>query len=95
MLLKAQGEIGEAAPLFREVLAGSCEQLSDKHPSTLVSVNNLAALLKAQGEPGEAGPLIRVALADSREQLGDKHPNTLSLINGLAYRPCKLRFTGC
>ena len=53
------------------------ETLGDKHPSTLLSLNNLGMLLRAQGKLEEAAPLCREALQAQRETLGDKHPSTL------------------
>ena len=46
MLLKAQGDLDGAAPLFREELEACRETLGDRHPDTLISINNYAALLK-------------------------------------------------
>ena len=57
-LLKAQGKLGEAEPLYREALAARRETLGDRHPDTLASINNMAALLKALGKPGEAETLL-------------------------------------
>ena len=55
----------------------------DRHPRTLISINNLGMLLKAQGKLDEAGVLYREALEASRATLGDRHPSTLSSINNL------------
>ena len=45
----------EAEPLYRRAVAAKEQQLGRDHPSTLISVNNLAGLLKSQGKLDEAG----------------------------------------
>ena len=72
-LLKAQGKLAEAEPLYREALAGCRETLGDKDKNTLATIGNMAELLRAQGKLAEAtrrrGPLamrrgrLRIALA--------------------------------
>ena len=47
--LQYTGRLNEAEALFREALAGTRATLGPKHPSTLTSMNSLAALLQAQG----------------------------------------------
>ena len=59
LLLKAEGKLDEAKPLFEEVLTGKRETLGDKHPSTLPSINNLGFLLRAEGKLDEAGRCSR------------------------------------
>ena len=44
----------QAKPLFEEALAARRETLGDRHPDTLISINNLGLLLKAQGRLDEA-----------------------------------------
>ena len=44
-LLRAQGKLGEAEPLYRESLAAKKETLGDKHPDTLTSVSALVVLV--------------------------------------------------
>ena len=58
--------------------------LGREHPSTLLSVNNLAALYLAQGRYGEAEPLYRRALEAYERVLGKEHPDTLNSVNNLA-----------
>ena len=43
------GRSAEAEPLYREALTASRETLGDRHPDTLGSINNLAALLDDTG----------------------------------------------
>ncbi len=50
--------------------------LGAEHPSTLTSVNNLAALYKSQGRYTEAEPLYVRALRGAEKVLGPEHPNT-------------------
>ena len=44
-LLKDQGRLGEAEPLYLEALVARRETLGDRHPDTLGSINNVAILL--------------------------------------------------
>ena len=48
------GRFEEAGALYREMLVLSRRTLGDEHPSTLTSINNLAALLVDQGKLDEA-----------------------------------------
>ncbi|MES9900836.1 MAG: tetratricopeptide repeat protein [Sedimenticola sp.] len=66
--------------------------LSEKHPDTLSSLNNLAGCLQALGRAGESLPLFEQALAGHREVLGNKHPCTLESLHNLA---CCLETLGC
>ena len=45
VLLKDQGKLDEAEPLYRECLAAKKETLGDKHPDTLASVSALVVLV--------------------------------------------------
>ena len=45
VLLKDQGKVDEAEPLYRESLAAKKETLGDKHPDTLRSVSALVVLV--------------------------------------------------
>ena len=45
VLLKNQGKLDEAEPLFRECLAAEKETLGDKHPDTLNTVSALVVLV--------------------------------------------------
>eukprot|EP00940_MAST-03C_sp_MAST-3C-sp2_P002351 g2351.t1 len=83
LLLKVQGKLTEAEPLYRRALKGIEEVLGPKHPDTLTSVNNLALLLKAQYKLTEAEPLYRRALKGREEVLGPKHHLTFQSVNNL------------
>jgi len=65
-------------------LATRKEVSGDRHPDTLTSMNNLAALYKSQGKYDEAEPLYVECLATSKQVLGDRHPSTLTFMNNLA-----------
>ena len=64
ILLKNQGKLGEAEPLYLEALAARRRTLGNEHPDTLASINNLANLLKNQGKLGEAEPLYLEATGE-------------------------------
>ena len=57
--------------------------LGDRHPRTIISMNNLGSLLQNQGKLDEAEPLYREDLEASRATLGDRHPDTLASIDML------------
>ena len=73
-------EEGKAA----RFLAAQRDKLGDKHPDTLVAINNLAMQLKMQGKLDSAAPLYREALTAQRETLGNRHADTLISMNNLA-----------
>ena len=47
------------------------ETLGNRHPDTLLSINNLGELLFAKGDLATAEPLYREALEVQREALGN------------------------
>jgi hypothetical protein len=53
-LYASQGKYDAAEPLYKECLATRKEVLGDRHPDTLLSLNNLAICYKAQGRSDEA-----------------------------------------
>lgn len=62
-----------------------CEQrLGEKHPSTAISINNLACVLLEEDRPVEAEPLIRRALAITKDRKGSSHPDVARALNNLA-----------
>ena len=67
----------EAELLFQRALKGREATLGPKHPDTLISVVNLAALLKDEGNLDEAERLYRRALEGREVTLGPKHRDTL------------------
>jgi tetratricopeptide (TPR) repeat protein len=58
LLLKKQGKLEEAEPLYRDVLARRRALFGDAHSSTLTSILNLAVLLQARGRFAEARDLL-------------------------------------
>ena len=54
----AAGRLGEAIPLYEQVLADHLRVLGPDHPHTLASRNNLAAAYKAAGRPDDAEALF-------------------------------------
>ena len=64
--------------VMRRALEGNEAALGVSHPSTLISVNNLAILLKQQGKYGQAEAMYRRSLAGREEALGPTHPHTRS-----------------
>ena len=82
---ESAGRLGEAIPLFEEVLADRVRVLGDDHPDTLTSRGNLAAAYYSAGRVGEAIALFEEVLADRVRVLGEDHPDTLVSRNNLAY----------
>ena len=58
--------------------------LGPDHPSTALSLNNLAALYDNQGKYDEAESLYQRALAIREKVLGSDHPDTAETRNNLA-----------
>ncbi|PNP77903.1 hypothetical protein FNYG_08629 [Fusarium nygamai] len=82
--LSIQGRYEGAAKLYRETLEAKEKVLGKEHPSTLMSMNNLALVLRKIGEYKEAEKMHRETLAMMKKVLGKEHPDTLSSMNNLA-----------
>ena len=67
---------------MREALEASRRTLGDDHPSTLISIINLAGLLRDRGKPDEPQPLLRGGLGAPRLPLRDDHPDYPALVIG-------------
>jgi CHAT domain-containing protein/tetratricopeptide (TPR) repeat protein len=80
----AQGRYAAAAPLLEKLLSIRRRLLTDDHPDTAQSYNNLAYNLSAQGKYAQAQPLFEKALAICRRLLADDHPDTAASFNNLA-----------
>ncbi|HIE49080.1 MAG TPA: tetratricopeptide repeat protein, partial [Gammaproteobacteria bacterium] len=78
------GEYDRAAVLAEQTLKLANKTFGRKHPNTLISMNNLAALNDDLGRYEQAEPLFIETLALSKEILGLKHPNTLTSMSNLA-----------
>ena len=81
---RAAGRLGEAIPLYEQVLADRVRVLGDDHPHTLTSRNNLAGAYESAGRLGEAIPLYEQVAADCARLLGGDHPDSLASRNNLA-----------
>ncbi len=74
--LNAQGKYAQAQPLLEKALEIRRRLLTDDHPDTAFSYNNVAANLNAQGKYAQAQPLYEKALEIERRLLTDDHPIT-------------------
>ncbi len=83
--LYAQGKYAQAQPLFEKALDVRRRLLSDDHPDTATSYNNVASNLNAQAKYAQAQPLYEKALEIRRRLLGDIHPHTAGSYNNVAY----------
>ena len=66
--------------MTRRALKGREKVLGSDHPSTLISVHNLASVLQDQGRYDEAEKMNRRGLKGSEKILGPNHPNTLTSV---------------
>jgi tetratricopeptide (TPR) repeat protein len=83
--LNSQGKYGLAQALFENALAVSRRLLTDDHPDTAASYDNLARNLSHQGKYAAAQTLFNKALGIRRRLLTDDHPDTAASYNNLAY----------
>ena len=82
--LNAQGKYAQAQPLYEKALEINRRLLTDDHPCTANSYNNLAYNLNAQGKYAQAQPLFEKALEIRRRLLTDDHPDTADSYNNVA-----------
>ncbi len=82
--LVAQGKYAQAQPLLEKALKIRRRLLTDDHPDTATSYNNLAYNLAAQGKFAQAQPLYEKALEINRRLLTDAHPKTAASYNEVA-----------
>ncbi len=82
--MQDQGNFSEAERCLREALEIKRRVLGNQHPSTLVSLNNLAVLLQDQQQLAAAEPLFREAMEIKIRILGLDHPDTAISIDNLA-----------
>ena len=82
--LNAQGKYALAQPLFEKALEIRRRLLTDDHPDTALSYNNVAFNLSAQGKDALAQPLFEKALEIYRRLLTDEHPDTARSYNNVA-----------
>ena len=85
LLLQAEGDDLEvAAALFREALETRRATLGDRHPDTLVSLNNLARLLQDQGKLEAAELLLHESMEACHATLDPRHRTRLRAYGWLA-----------
>ena len=82
--LYSDGRYEEAEELQMQVLQTRKRVLSDEHPSTLTSMNNLALTYSNQGRWKEAEELQAQVMETSKRVLSDEHPHTLTSMANLA-----------
>ena len=75
--LYSQGRYAEAAPLGEKAVRLSEQEFGPDHPSTAITLDNLAQLYYAQGRYSEAEPLYQRALADPRRRRSEPSTRTL------------------
>ncbi|MGO9920777.1 MAG: CHAT domain-containing protein [Isosphaeraceae bacterium] len=80
----AQGKYAAAQPLYEKALELYRRLLTDDHPGTAMTYNNLAYNLDAQGKYAAAQSLYEKALEINRRLLTDNHPDTAQSYNNLA-----------
>ena len=73
-----------AEKLWRCELEFKNHILGTEHPSTLISMNNLAVTLQAQGELEKAREIHEKVLEKRRRLLGAEHPDTIASMGNLA-----------
>ncbi|KAF2621980.1 kinesin light chain 1 [Macroventuria anomochaeta] len=78
------GQYSAAETTHRQALSLREEVLGEKHPDTLMSMNNVATALSGQGQYIKAEKMLRKTLELREEVLGEKHPSTLVSMNNLA-----------
>ena len=82
--LYAQGKHTLARPLFEKALEIRRRLLTDNHPDTATSYNNLADNLDEEGKFAVSQPLYEKALEIRRRLLTDDHPDTATSYNDVA-----------
>lgn len=80
-----RGEGEEAERLYRKVHEQKVATLGEEHPSTLVSMHNVAAALERLGRREEAEPMYRRVLEIERVRSGPDHPDILVTAHNLAF----------
>jgi tetratricopeptide (TPR) repeat protein len=79
-----QGKSAASRPLFEQVLASCRRLLTDDHPQTATSYNNLGISYMGLGHYAAAQPLFEKALSIRRRLLTDDHPDTAQSYSNLA-----------
>ena len=84
MALNTQGQHGEEAAMYREMLEVQKQALGQEHPDTLCTGTYLADALHGGGQHAEAAAVYRETLEVRKRVLGQEHPDTLRTIPKLA-----------
>ncbi|KAJ8598954.1 hypothetical protein CTAYLR_009933 [Chrysophaeum taylorii] len=83
LLLRDQGKLEEAEPLFRRAIEIGKVTLGENHPDLAKWRSNLGGLLEHQGKYDEAEPLYRRAIEIGKVTLGENHPGLATWLNNL------------
>ncbi|MCP4348236.1 MAG: CHAT domain-containing protein [Desulfobacterales bacterium] len=79
-----EGRYQEGIPIGEKAYQFAFKHLGEEHPSTLISINNLALCYHYQGGYRESESLYKKALQLSEKVLGKEHSDTIISINNLA-----------
>ena len=71
--------------MYEEVLAKRWVILGNEHPSTLITMNNLAGTYRHQGKSTEAAKMYEKVLAKFKMILGDEHPSMFTTRSSKAF----------
>jgi tetratricopeptide (TPR) repeat protein len=82
--LYTQGKYALAQPLYEQALEIHRRLLTDDHPETATSFNNIGQNLDGLGKHAQAQPLLEMALEVRRRLLKDDHPETARGYSDLA-----------
>jgi tetratricopeptide (TPR) repeat protein len=82
--LRPRGKFAQGQALLEESLEIRRRLLTDEHPDTAISYNDLATLMEDQGKWAEARPLYEKALEICRRAFTDDHPTTAAVYSNLA-----------
>ena len=78
------GEYDKALEWYQSAFDGQEKVLGKKHPSTLITVNNLATLFQMKGEYDNALGWFQHALDGWEKAHGKDHLDTLMVVNNIA-----------
>ena len=83
-IYQRQSRLSEAESIFKKALAAFLELAGDKHPSTLVAMNNLGNIYEQLGLYDQAEPLLKQTLSGMEATFGQSSSQTASTRNNLA-----------
>ena len=81
---RAQGNYGQAEPLFRQALQIRAAALGADDPDVAASEDSLGRLYQAEGRYRQAEPLFKQALATKEKSLGPDSPDLVGSLKSLA-----------